>query len=70
MKLSLIFFTFQADLCKKNEVISLSEFIGAKTGTLDYLINNIERGGIPVVHGNYDLPHNHEQWDLEFDTTV
>jgi 3-oxoacyl-[acyl-carrier protein] reductase len=35
-------------------------------GGLDILINNIERGGWPVVHGNY-VP---EQWDLELATTL
>lgn len=35
-------------------------------GRLDILINNIERGGWPVVHGRY-IP---EQWDLELATTL
>ena len=35
-------------------------------GRLDVLVNNIERGGWPVVHG----PYTQEQWDLEFQTTV
>jgi 3-oxoacyl-[acyl-carrier protein] reductase len=35
-------------------------------GGLDILINNIERGGWPVVHG----PYTPEQWDLEFHTTL
>ncbi len=35
-------------------------------GRLDILLNNIERGGWPVVHG----PYTKEQWDLEFETTV
>jgi 3-oxoacyl-[acyl-carrier protein] reductase len=35
-------------------------------GRLDILINNIERGGWPVVHGPY-VP---EQWDLEMATTL
>ena len=33
---------------------------------LDILINNIERGGWPVVHGKY----NQKQWDLEMATTL
>jgi len=33
-------------------------------------VNNIERGGMPVVHGSYDHPHNTEQWDLEISTTL
>lgn len=35
-------------------------------GRLDILINNIERGGWPVVHGAYTP----EQWDLELATTL
>ena len=35
-------------------------------GRLDILINNIERGGWPIVHGPY-VP---EQWDLEMETTL
>ncbi|MGB3222220.1 MAG: SDR family oxidoreductase [Desulforhopalus sp.] len=64
------FFTFPADLRKKEQVVDLREFINIQTQSLDFLINNIERGGMPVVHGSYDLPHNKDQWDVEFDTTV
>lgn len=64
------FFIFPVDLRKKDEVIKLSEFIKSQTGSLDFLINNIERGGMPVVHGSYDLPQNEDQWEVEFDTTV
>lgn len=35
-------------------------------GRLDILINNVERGGWPVVHGPYES----EQWDLEMATTL
>ena len=35
-------------------------------GRLDILINNIERGGWPVVHGPYDQ----NKWDLEMETTL
>ncbi len=35
-------------------------------GRLDVLINNIERGGWPSVHG----PYTEEQWDLEVRTTL
>ncbi|MCJ7773265.1 MAG: SDR family oxidoreductase [Desulfobacterales bacterium] len=35
-------------------------------GRLDILINNIERGGWPIVHG----PYVKEQWNLEFSTTL
>ncbi len=64
------FFIFSADLRVKEHVVRLGEFIKKKTQSLDFLINNIERGGMPVVHGSYDLPQNEDQWDVEFDTTV
>ncbi len=35
-------------------------------GRLDILVNNIERGGWPIVHG----PYHPEQWNLEFNTTL
>ena len=35
-------------------------------GKEDILINNIERGGWPVVHG----PYTTDQWDLELTTTL
>jgi 3-oxoacyl-[acyl-carrier protein] reductase len=35
-------------------------------GRLDILINNIERGGWPVIHG----PYKPDQWDLEMETTL
>jgi 3-oxoacyl-[acyl-carrier protein] reductase len=64
------FFIFAADLRKKEHILQLKEFISKKTSAVDFLINNIERGGMPVVHGCYDLPHNDDQWEVEFDTTV
>lgn len=44
----------------------LLEKIDRRFGKLDILINNIERGGWPVVHG----PYVSEQWDLEIETTL
>jgi 3-oxoacyl-[acyl-carrier protein] reductase len=35
-------------------------------GRLDIVINNIERGGWPLIHG----PYVQAQWDLELDTTL
>lgn len=35
-------------------------------GRLDILVNNVERGGWPVVHG----PYSSDQWDLEQATTL
>jgi len=64
------FSVIQADLRKKEDVISIAEHIESNRGSLDYLINNIERGGMPVVHGSYDNEHNSEQWAIELDTTL
>ncbi len=51
------------DQCAVEELISK---VMARFGRLDILINNIERGGWPVVHG----PYTTEQWDLELATTL
>ncbi len=64
------YLTFPADLRQKTAVVQLRNFISSQTGTIHFLINNIERGGMPVIHGSYDLTHNTDQWDTEFDTTV
>jgi 3-oxoacyl-[acyl-carrier protein] reductase len=60
----------QVDLRDPDQVQSLIAQIEEKFGALHILINNIERGGMPVVHGSYDLEGNREQWDLEMDTTL
>lgn len=59
-----------ADLTQEPQVISLLEAAKETYGKLDYLINNIERGGMPIVHGSYDHAHNAGQWDLEVATTL
>ncbi|KAB2889913.1 MAG: SDR family oxidoreductase [Desulfobulbaceae bacterium] len=59
-----------ADLRAGDEVASLAAAVREKFGRLDFLINNIERGGMPVVHGSYDHPHNDGQWELEIATTL
>ena len=64
------FHVTQKDLRSESDVTSLVDLIHQTTGTLDHLINNIERGGMPVVHGSYDQPHNAGQWDIEMDTTL
>ncbi len=64
------FFTFPADLRKEDAVKALVAEIQNHTNHLNFLINNIERGGMPVVHGSYDLDHNKDQWDLEITTTL
>lgn len=58
------------DLRLGREVSAFAAVIGERFGHLDYLINNIERGGMPIVHGSYDLPHNSGQWELELTTTL
>jgi 3-oxoacyl-[acyl-carrier protein] reductase len=48
------------------KINGMMEKIIDRFGRLDILINNIERGGWPVVHGAYTS----EQWDLEMETTL
>lgn len=55
-----------ADLRRPEDVGAVAEFIRDKYGCLDILVNNIERGGWPTVHGAYV----EEQWDLEINTTL
>lgn len=64
------FICISADLRNKAEVKHLAETVHTRFGSLDFLINNIERGGMPIVHGSYDHPHNESQWDLEIETTM
>lgn len=60
----------QADLRHEGEVSRLMEAIGAQLGGLDILVNNIERGGMPILHGSYQREVNRDQWQLEMDTTL
>ena len=60
----------RVDLREAGQVQSLIAQVQKKFGALHILINNIERGGMPVVHGSYELEVNKEQWDLEMDTTL
>ncbi|MBU8910950.1 MAG: SDR family oxidoreductase [Desulfobacterales bacterium] len=55
-----------ADLCNIKDIEMLALRIKEKYGRLDILINNIERGGWPAVHGEYV----EDQWDLEIETTL
>lgn len=64
------FLSLPVDLRSENAVKQLIKSCKERFGALHILINNIERGGMPVVHGSYDLPHNHKQWDLEITTTL
>ncbi len=63
-------FTLQADLRQANDVHALMETIDERFGGLDILINNIERGGMPILHGGYHREINREQWQLEMETTL
>jgi 3-oxoacyl-[acyl-carrier protein] reductase len=54
------------DLRDPEQVQNLLHHIRKQFGSLDILVNNIERGGMPVVHG----PYTAEQWDLEMATTL
>ncbi len=55
-----------ADLRNVHDIERLAKFIEERYGRLDILVNNIERGGWPTVHGAYV----EEQWDLEIETTL
>jgi len=57
---------YKANLRDCERVSPLINEILADFGRLDILINNIERGGWPVVHG----PYTADQWDLELETTL
>lgn len=59
-----------ADLTSKKEVMDLVCQIQDTFGSLHILINNIERGGMPVLHGTYDHEQNQDQWQLELSTCL
>lgn len=54
------------DLTDTSAVAALILSATSRFGRLDILINNIERGGWPIVYGRYTR----EQWDLEMATTL
>ncbi len=56
----------RTNLLKTDKIPDLIKDVVDHFGRLDILINNIERGGWPVVHG----PYVQEQWDLEMETTL
>ena len=56
----------KVDLRQPEQVRQLFTQIKEKFGQLHIFFNNIERGGMPVVHGDYTG----EQWDLELETTL
>lgn len=56
----------KVDLLETQSAEQLVQETVQRFGRMDILINNIERGGWPVVHGKY-VP---KQWDLELATTL
>lgn len=54
------------DLRDARAIEDMMASIEQQYGRIDILINNIERGGWPAVHG----PYVGEQWDLEMETTL
>jgi 3-oxoacyl-[acyl-carrier protein] reductase len=56
----------KTDLRQVGDVDPMLRAVIKRFGRLDILVNNIERGGWPVVHGAYTR----EQWDLEMETTL
>ena len=64
------FFPHPCNLTEPGETREFISTIEERFGCLHYLVNNIERGGMPVVHGSYDRTVNKSQWQLEFDTTL
>ncbi len=56
----------RADLTDQNQVKAMFKKIATEYGKIHIVINNIERGGMPIVHGAYTP----EQWDLEMNTTL
>ena len=60
----------RVDLRRPQEVRQLLDRIGARFGNLHILVNNIERGGMPVVHGSYQRQVNRDQWQREMETTL
>ena len=63
-------FAQKTDLRAPEDVAKLMERVEEKFGRLDILINNIERGGMPILHGGYQREINKDQWQLEMDTTL
>lgn len=60
----------ECDLRDDQEVAQFFAQFLARFSSLDILVNNIERGGMPVVHGSYAHEHNKGQWDIELETTL
>ena len=56
----------RVDLTDRDAAAAMVKTVADRFGGIDILINNIERGGWPVVHG----PYTQKQWDLEMATTL
>ena len=56
----------KVNLLDTDAIPELIDQVIQRFGRLDILVNNMERGGWPVVHGSYTRP----QWDLEVATTL
>jgi len=56
----------KANLLDTENIPKVVDRVVGHFGRLDIVINNIERGGWPVVHGAYVK----DQWDLELSTTL
>lgn len=54
------------NLLETGRISGFVQEVITRFGRLDILVNNIERGGWPVVHG----PYVEAQWDLEMATTL
>ncbi len=55
----------RTNLLETDKIPGMIQKVVDHFGRLDILINNIERGGWPVVHG----PYVQQQWNLEMETT-
>ncbi len=60
----------ETDLRDSLQVREMAERIAREFGGLHILVNNIERGGMPVVHGSYEREVNRGQWQVEMETTL
>ena len=62
--------TLEVDLRNPIAIGKMIDCLQSEFGSLHVLVNNVERGGMPVVHGSYSRPVNAEQWQLEMETTL
>lgn len=56
----------EVNLLDTDAIGGFVDLVAERFGRIDILINNIERGGWPVVHG----PYTRGQWDLEMAATL